>query len=85
MATNARNRRLEPGYKQHAVVDDVRGVVLDVEVTTGEVNEGQVGSGYSSSSGSSLGPPAPIESPLRPINSGRAHSNHRFQQIRLHL
>ena len=42
MATNARNRRLEPAYKQHAVVDDVRGVVLDVEVTTGELNEGQV-------------------------------------------
>jgi IS5 family transposase len=42
MATNARNRRLEPAYKQHAVVDDVRGVVLEVEVTTGEVNEGQV-------------------------------------------
>jgi hypothetical protein len=42
MATNARNRRLEPAYKQHTVVDDVRGVVLDVEVTTGELNEGQV-------------------------------------------
>ena len=42
MATNGRNRRLEPSYKQHAVVDDVRGVVLDVEVTTGEINEGQV-------------------------------------------
>src|SRR4051794_29982472 len=42
MATNARNRRLEPAYKQHGVVDDVRGVVLDVEVTTGEMNEGQV-------------------------------------------
>jgi len=42
MATNGRNRRLEPAYKQHAVVDDVRGVVLDVEVTTGELNEGQV-------------------------------------------
>ena len=42
MATNGRNRRLEPGTKQHAVVDDVFGVVLDVEVTTGEVNEGQV-------------------------------------------
>jgi len=42
MATNGRNRRLEPSYKQHAVVDDVLGVVLDVEVTTGEVNEGQV-------------------------------------------
>jgi len=41
MATNGRNRRLEPAYKQHAAVDDKRGVVLDVEVTTGEVNEGQ--------------------------------------------
>ncbi len=35
MATNARNRRLEPAYKQHTVVDDLRGVVLDVAVTTG--------------------------------------------------
>jgi transposase len=42
MATSARNRRLEPAYKQHAVVDDEFGVVLDVEVTTGETNEGQV-------------------------------------------
>lgn len=42
MATNGRNRRLEPAYKQHAVVDDERGVVLDVEVTTGETNEGKV-------------------------------------------
>jgi transposase len=42
MATNGRNRRLEPAYKQHAVVDDLRGVILDVAVTTGEVNEGQV-------------------------------------------
>lgn len=42
MATNGRNRRLEPAYKQHAVVDDECGVVLDVDVTTGEVNEGQV-------------------------------------------
>ena len=40
MATNARNRRLEPAYKQHTAVDDVFGVVLDVEVTTGEANEG---------------------------------------------
>jgi transposase len=42
MATTARNRRLEPAYKQHTVVDDLRGVVLDVAVTTGEVNEGQI-------------------------------------------
>ncbi|MEC5293159.1 IS1182 family transposase [Aurantimonas sp. C2-6-R+9] len=41
MATNGRNRRLEPSYKQHGVVDDVCGVILDVEVTTGEVNEGK--------------------------------------------
>lgn len=42
MATNARNRRLEPAYKQHTIVDDLRGVVLDVAVTTGEINEGQM-------------------------------------------
>ena len=42
MATTARNRRLEPCYKQHAAVDDERGVVLDVAVTTGEVNEGDL-------------------------------------------
>jgi transposase len=42
MATSGRNRRLEPAYKQHAVVDDICGVVLDIEVTTGEVNEGQL-------------------------------------------
>ena len=42
MATTARNRRLEPCYKQHTAVDDQRGVVLDVAVTTGEVNEGDL-------------------------------------------
>jgi transposase len=41
MTTTARNRRLEPSYKQHGVVDDDFGVVLDVEVTTGETNEGE--------------------------------------------
>ena len=41
MATNGRNRRLEPSYKQHGVVDDACGVMLEVEVTTGEINEGQ--------------------------------------------
>jgi transposase len=40
MATNGRKRRLEPAYKQHTAVDDESGVVLDVTVTTGEVNEG---------------------------------------------
>lgn len=41
MATNGRNRRLEPSYKQHGVVDDVFGVVLEADVTTGETNEGE--------------------------------------------
>jgi|SRR5579863_77352 len=40
MATSSRNRRLEPAYKQHTAVDDLGGVVLDVEVSTGEENEG---------------------------------------------
>jgi len=41
MATSGRNRKLEPSYKQHSVVDDQLGVVLDVEITTGETNEGE--------------------------------------------
>ena len=40
MASTARNRRLEPPYKQHTAVDDVFGVVLDVELTKGQANEG---------------------------------------------
>ena len=39
MAPASRNRRFEPSYKQHTAVDDERGVVLDVAVTTGEVND----------------------------------------------
>ena len=39
MATLANTRRHEPCYKQHAAVDDERGVVLDVSVTTGAVSE----------------------------------------------
>ena len=42
MATKARNHRIEPTYKQHAIVDDVCGVILDIAVTTGEINQGQV-------------------------------------------
>lgn len=42
MATNGRNRRLEPAYKQHTAVDDKIGVILDVEVTTGQTNEGDL-------------------------------------------
>lgn len=40
MATSQSNYRLEPSYKQHTAVDDQTGIVVDVEVTTGEVNEG---------------------------------------------
>jgi transposase len=40
MATSSRNRRLEPAYKQHTAVDDLASVVIDVEITTGEENEG---------------------------------------------
>ncbi|WP_430644614.1 transposase [Bradyrhizobium frederickii] len=42
MATNARNRRLEPAYKQHTAVDDKVGIILDVAVTTGQTNEGEM-------------------------------------------
>ena len=41
MATTGRRQRLEPSYKQHGAVDDECGVILNVEVTTGEINEGQ--------------------------------------------
>src|SRR5215203_6103374 len=42
MATSGRNRRLEPAYKQHTAVDDKAGVILDVVVTTGQTNEGEI-------------------------------------------
>lgn len=32
---------MEPCYKQHAVVDDRAGVIIDLQVTTGQVSEGQ--------------------------------------------
>lgn len=40
MSTSGRNQRLEPSYKQHTSVCDTAGVIVDVEVTTGELNEG---------------------------------------------
>lgn len=40
MATSGRNQRLEPSYKQHTAVCDEAGVIVDVEITTGELNEG---------------------------------------------
>ena len=42
MATSACTRRHEPCYKQHTAVDDARGVVLDVAVTTGAVSESRM-------------------------------------------
>jgi len=41
MTTNRNDQRLEPSYKQHTAVDDKSGIVVDVEVTTGDQNEGQ--------------------------------------------
>ena len=41
MATSCKQYRLEPCYKQHTAVDDEAGVIVDVEVTTGEASEGQ--------------------------------------------
>lgn len=40
MATTGRHQRLEPAYKQHTAVCDQAGVIVDVETTTGELNEG---------------------------------------------
>ena len=41
LTTSSSNRRMEPAYKQHTAVDDAEGVVVDVEVTTGEASEGK--------------------------------------------
>ncbi len=40
MTTSRRDQRLEPSFKQHTAVDDQAGVVVDVLLTTGEINEG---------------------------------------------
>ena len=40
MATSSRGHYLEPTYKQHTTVDDRAGIVIDVDLTTGEINEG---------------------------------------------
>jgi transposase len=40
MTTSCNSFRLEPCYKQHAAVDDSCGVIVDVDVTTGEQSEG---------------------------------------------
>ena len=41
LATSSKDYRLEPSYKQHTVVDDASGVILDVDVTTGHASEGK--------------------------------------------
>jgi hypothetical protein len=41
LTTSSHSSRMEPSYKQHTVVDDEAGVVVDVLVTTGETNEGK--------------------------------------------
>ena len=40
MTTSCNMYRMEPSYKQHAAVDDACGVIVDVDVTTGEKSEG---------------------------------------------
>jgi len=40
MATSGHNYHLEPTYKQHTAVDDQAGILVDVDLTTGEINEG---------------------------------------------
>jgi transposase len=40
LTTSCNTYRMEPSYKQHGAVDDKCGVVVDVEVTTGEASEG---------------------------------------------
>lgn len=40
MSTSCKQYHLEPTYKQHTAVEDRSGVIVDVHVTTGQVNEG---------------------------------------------
>jgi len=40
MATSCKKVLAEPCYKQHGAVDDVCGVIVDVEISTGDANEG---------------------------------------------
>jgi transposase len=41
LTTSCKQYRMEPCYKQHTAVDDRAGVVVDVELTTGEASEGR--------------------------------------------
>lgn len=41
LATGNKSYRMEPSYKQHTVVDDRSGIIVDVATTTGESSEGK--------------------------------------------
>lgn len=41
LTTSCKQYRMEPSYKQHTAVDDRAGVIVDVQLTTGEVSEGR--------------------------------------------
>jgi transposase len=41
LTTSSHTYRMEPFYKQHGAVDDLCGVIVDVDVTTGQDNEGR--------------------------------------------
>jgi transposase len=41
LTTSCKQYRMEPCYKQHTAVDDQAGVIVDVDVTTGETSEGR--------------------------------------------
>jgi transposase len=40
LTTSKQSFRMEPSYKQHTAVDDAAGIIVDVEITTGEDSEG---------------------------------------------
>ena len=40
MTTSSHTYRMEPFYKQHGAVDDRCGVIVDIDITTGQDNEG---------------------------------------------
>ena len=41
MTTSSHTHRMEPFYKQHGAVDDLCGVIVDVDITTGQDSEGR--------------------------------------------
>jgi len=41
LTTNKKGFAMEPSFKQHTAVDDAAGVIVDVEITTGEDSEGE--------------------------------------------